>query len=54
MLIDLPSIDKEKDNGKVINHKIFFDIISGGNTNTITELIYVPTIVPDGEYLLNL
>ena len=54
LLIDLPSIDKEKDDGKVINHKIFFDIINGGNTNTITELIYVPSKVPDGDYLLNL
>lgn len=54
LLIDLPSIDKEKDEGEVRNHKLFFDSINGGNKNTITELIYVPDAVPDGEYLLNL
>jgi len=54
LLIDLPSIDKEKDEGEVRNHKLFFDSLNGGNKNTITELIYVPDEVLDGEYLLNL
>ena len=54
LLIDLPSIDKEKDGGVVRNHKLFFDDLKGGNKNTITELIYVPNQVRDGEYLLNL
>lgn len=54
LLIDLPSIDKEKDEGEVRNHKLFFDSLNGGNKNTITELIYVPDAVLDGEYLLNL
>ena len=36
------------------NHKLFFDYSKGGNTNTITELIYIPNEVIDGEYLLNL
>ena len=54
LLIDLPSIDKEKDEGEVRNHKLFFDYSKGGNKNTITELIYIPDEVLDGEYLLNL
>ena len=54
LLIDLPSIDKEKDDGEVTNHKVFFDLVTGGNMNTITELIYVPNNVLDGDYLLNL
>lgn len=54
LLIDLPSIDKEKDEGRVNNHKLFFDYSKGGNKHTITEMIYVPQEVVDGEYLLNL
>ena len=54
LLIDLPSIDKEKDEGEVRNHKLFFDYSKGGNKNTITEMIYIPNEVIDGEYLLNL
>ena len=54
LLIDLPSIDKEKDEGRLTNHKIFFDSMNGGNQNTITELVYVPNEVIDGDYFLNL
>ena len=54
LLIDLPSIDKEKDEGRLTNHKIFFDFIEGGNKNTITELVYIPNDVVDGDYFLNL
>ncbi len=54
LLIDLPSIDKEKDEGEVRNHKIFFDYDQAGNQNTITELIYISDAVLDGDYLLNL
>jgi kynurenine formamidase len=55
LLIDLPSVDKEKDGGKLLAHHAFW------NTNgklrldaTITELIYVPNKVKDGTYVLNL
>ena len=55
LLVDLPSVDKEKDEGKLLAHNAFW------NTNgplrmdaTITEFIYVPNDVSDGEYLLNL
>ena len=54
LLIDLPSIDKEKDGGKVKNHKIFFNLANGGNYNTITEFVYVPNLIKDGDYFLNL
>jgi len=54
LLIDLPSIDKEKDEGRLTNHKIFFDFLEGGNENTITELVYIPNEVVDGDYFLNL
>ncbi len=60
LLIDLPSVDKEDDGGKVANHKLFWNILtkmadkSARFENTITELIYVPMEVPDGLYLINL
>jgi arylformamidase len=55
LLIDLPSVDKEKDEGKVATHHIFWNYPEKTDmTRTITELIYVPNTVLDGSYLLNL
>ena len=55
LLIDLPSVDKEKDNGKLLAHKAFWDVHGAIRTEaTITELIYVPNAVKDGKYILNL
>jgi arylformamidase len=62
LLVDLPSIDRLFDNGKLVNHRIFWNVEPGSfETNaatrinsTITELIYVPNDIADGEYLLNL
>ncbi|MGB3145619.1 MAG: cyclase family protein [Maribacter sp.] len=55
LLIDLPSVDKEKDNGELLAHKAFWnfhgDIRLG---STITEFIYVPEAIADGAYFLNL
>ena len=55
LLVDMPSVDKEKDGGKVAAHHIFWNYPQEPNTaKTITELIYVPNTVLDGSYLLNL
>ena len=55
LLIDTPSIDKYDDGGKLGNHHIFFKNKNDDfNYNTITELIFVPNICDDGEYLLNI
>ncbi len=55
LLIDLPSVDKERDEGKLLAHKAFWDIANSPRLNaTITEFIYVPDTVLDGSYLLNL
>lgn len=55
LLIDLPSIDKEKDEGKLLAHKAFWDYPKNTRLDaTITELIYVPNKIEDGNYLLNL
>ena len=55
LLIDLPSVDKEKDNGQLLAHKAFWDLNGVPRIEaTITELIYVPNTVKDGKYILNL
>ena len=61
LLIDLPSVDKEHDEGKLLAHKAFWNVKDVNVLNedarmncTITELIYVPEIVKDGSYILNL
>ncbi len=55
LLIDLPSVDKEKDEGKLQSHHAFWN--TAGETRhhaTITELVYVKDSISDGLYLLNL
>ena len=61
LLIDLPSVDKEKDDGKLLAHKAFWNVTDVNNINddarhdaTITEMIYVTDTIQDGSYLLNL
>jgi kynurenine formamidase len=61
LLIDLPSVDKEHDEGKLLAHKAFWKVKDVQNLNpdarldcTITEMIFVPDEVQDGSYLLNL
>jgi len=61
VLIDLPSVDKEHDDGKLVAHKAFWNVKDVNNLNkdarlncTITELIYVSNDVKDGNYILNL
>lgn len=61
LLIDLPSVDKEKDEGKLLAHKAFWNVNDVKNLNadarldcTITEMIFVADEVQDGSYLLNL
>lgn len=55
LLIDLPSVDKEKDEGKLLAHKAFWDYPKNTRFDTtITELIYVASKIEDGMYILNL
>jgi len=55
LLIDLPSVDKEKDDGKLLAHKAFWNYPKNTRFDaTITELVYVPNSIEDGDYLLNL
>lgn len=62
LLVDLPSVDRIYDEGRLLNHRIFWNIEPVSKevnpdtrvNNTITELIYVPAEVENGDYLLNL
>lgn len=62
VLVDTPSLDRMNDNGRLSAHHIFFGLPPGERTAkaadrahcTVTEMIYVPDVVPDGYYLLNL
>lgn len=55
LLFDLPSIDKEEDGGELLAHKAFWNVNGKLRKDcTITELIYVPNKIEDGEYFLNL
>ena len=61
LLIDLPSVDKEHDEGKLLAHKAFWNVKDTHQLNsdarfnaTITEMIFVPNEIEDGDYVLNL
>jgi arylformamidase len=62
LLVDVPSLDKLHDEGKLSNHRIFWNVEQGScsinpqtNVNkTVTEMMYVDDSITDGVYLLNL
>lgn len=55
LLIDLPSIDKEQDNGELLAHNAFWNTRGKLRLDaTITEFIYVSNKISDGCYMLNL
>jgi kynurenine formamidase len=62
LVVDLPSIDREHDAGRLTAHHIFFGLAAGatqlpGATRahaTVTELAYVPAALGDGPYFLEL
>ena len=62
LLVDMPSVDRAEDAGKLTNHHLFWGMQEGSHrTNertklnrTITEFIYVGDQVKDGKYMLDL
>lgn len=61
LLIDLPSVDREVDEGKLLAHKAFWNVKEVHNLNsdarlncTITEMIFVEDTIQNGSYILNL
>jgi arylformamidase len=55
LLLDVPSVDRERDEGKLAAHHAFWDFPHSVDTKrTITEMIFVPDEVRDGDYILEL
>jgi kynurenine formamidase len=55
LVTDLPSVDKEQDEGKLAAHKTFWQLDDQIRKNaTITELAYIANNIVDGLYLLDL
>lgn len=55
LLVDLPSVDRESDEGKLLAHRAFWQYPESTSfSRTITEFVFVPDSVPDGRYLLQL
>ena len=62
LLVDMPTIDSAYDEGRLVNHHIFWGVdqdkhdLDGNppSSKTITEMIYVPNDVPDDRYLLQI
>jgi arylformamidase len=55
LVIDLPSVDREVDGGKLEGHKAFWNMEGHPRKHcTITELAFIPNSLRDGLYLLNL
>lgn len=62
LVVDLPSIDRSQDGGKLAAHRVFWGMPAGSTSAatvtrphaTITEMAYIDDTVADGPYLLNL
>jgi kynurenine formamidase len=55
LIVDLPSVDREQDGGKLAAHHIFWNYPAAPRMQaSITELVYIPDTVADGLYLVNL
>ncbi|MCW8877502.1 MAG: cyclase family protein [Kangiellaceae bacterium] len=62
LLVDFPSVDKMYDEGKLSNHRIYWNVEQGSTQlnaesdvrKTISEMVYVDEVIDDGFYLCNL
>ena len=54
LLVDMPSVDRESDEGKLAFHHAFWNVPENPNDKTITELIYVNDEITDGFYILEM
>jgi arylformamidase len=62
LVVDLPSVDRANDAGRLNTHRIFWGLSPGANSAaqaarrgaTITELAFIDDSIVDGAYLLNL
>ncbi|MEY3236153.1 MAG: hypothetical protein RI883_254 [Bacteroidota bacterium] len=54
-LLDLPSVDREQDGGKLAFHHAFWQVPENPQFDkTITEMIFVHDSIPDGSYILEM
>jgi len=62
LVLDLPSLDRSHDEGRLAGHRIFWGLPPGSRSlasarrpqATITELAFIPASVADGRYFLDL
>jgi len=55
LLLDLPSVDKEQDDGQLLAHKAFWQYpYNTRKQATITEMIFVSPEIEDGLYVLQM
>jgi arylformamidase len=54
LLVDVPSVDRESDEGKLAFHHAYWNVPENPNDKTITELIYVKDEISDGLYILEM
>jgi kynurenine formamidase len=62
LLVDLPSLDPLRDDGRLAAHRVFWGMPPGSQElpepearrRAVTEMIFVPDDVPDGHYLLSI
>jgi kynurenine formamidase len=55
LMVDLPSVDRELDEGALICHKTFWNYPDNPMTEkTISELLFIPNHVADGQYLIQI
>jgi arylformamidase len=62
LVVDLPSIDRAHDEGRLTTHRVFFGLPPGSRSlatvgrprSTVTELAFIPDEVTDGPYLLEI
>jgi kynurenine formamidase len=62
LLVDIPSVDRIYDEGKLTNHHLFWNVaeqshrLAAGSwpDKTISEMIFVPDEIQDGVYLLSI
>ncbi len=54
-MTDLPSVDREVDGGELAAHHTFWNYPADPQTHkTISELIYIPNTLEDGDYLIQI
>ena len=55
LLLDPPSVDREEDGGELKAHRAFWQYPDAPRLDaTITEMVYIDNVVPDGLYLLQI